>query len=99
MHICKLIQHHNYICKQNRSDIIIIFANNTNTWKQNLDKVDHKHNPHSLWGTIVKLSNKKPPMQQNRSIRFGTKIAITDKYKAFALSISVRVIGIRGKGS
>ena len=70
MHICKLIHHCNHICKQNRSDPHIITFNNhinkqihehkTNTWKQYLDKIDHKHNPHSLWGTIAKLSNKKP---------------------------------------
>ena len=49
------------------------------------NKIDHKHNPHFLWGTIAKLSNKKPPTQQNRSIRFGTKTAVTDidKAKAF----------------
>ena len=36
-------------------------------------------------GTIAKLSNKKPPTQQSRSICFGTKTAITDidEAKAF----------------
>ena len=95
MHIRKLIHHRNHICKQNRSDPRIITLNNyinkqihehkTNTWKQHFDKIDHKQNPHSMWGTIAKLSNKKPPTQQNRSIRFQTKTAITatDKAKAF----------------
>ena len=78
MHICKLIHHHNHIYQQNRSDLPIFTLNNhinkqihehkTNTWKQHLDKIDHKHNLHSLWGTIAKLSNKKPPTQQNKSI-------------------------------
>ena len=55
------------ICKQNRSDPQIITLSNhinkqiheqkTNSWKQHLDKIDHKHDPHSLWGTIAKLSN------------------------------------------
>ena len=85
----------NHTHKQNRSYPQIITLNNhinkqihehkTNTWKQHLDKIDHKHNPHFLWGTIAKLSNKKQPTQQSRSIRFGTKTAITDidKAKAF----------------
>ena len=78
IHICKLIHHRNLLCKQNRSDSQIISLNNhinkqihehkTNIWKQHLDKIDHKHNPHFLWGTIAKLSNKKPPTQQIRSI-------------------------------
>ena len=57
----------------------------TNTWKQYLEIIDHKHNPNSLWGTIAKLSNKKPPTQHNRSICFGTKTTNTDidKIKAF----------------
>ena len=95
MHIHKLIHHHNHIYKQNRSDPQIITLNNhinkqihehkTNTWKQHLDKIDHKHNPHSLLGTIAKLSNKKQPIQQNKSICFRTKTAITDidKVKPF----------------
>ena len=49
----------------------------TNTWKQHLDKINHKHNPHFLWGTIAKQYNKKPPTQQNGSIRFKTKTPIT----------------------
>ena len=58
MHICKLIHHHNHIRKQNRSNLQIITLNNhinkqihenkTNPWKQHVDKIDHKHNPHSL---------------------------------------------------
>ena len=95
MHIRKLIYHCSHICKQNRPDPQIITLNNhinkqihehkTNTWKQHLDKIDRKHNPHSLWGTIAKLFNKKPPTQQDRSICFGIKTAITDidKAKAF----------------
>ena len=48
----KLIQHHNYICKQNRSDPEIITLTITynkylntkrNIQKQHLDKIDHKH--------------------------------------------------------
>ena len=75
---------------QNRSDPQIITLKNhineqihehrTNTWKQHFDKIDHKHNPHSLWGTIANLCNKKQPTQQNRSIRLGTRTAITDTY-------------------
>ena len=88
MHIRKLMHH-------SRSDPQIITLNNhinkqihehkTSTWKQHLDKIDHKHNPHSLWGTTAKLSDKKPPIQQNRNIHFGTKTAIIDidKAKAF----------------
>ena len=95
MHICRLIHHRNHIRKQNRSDPQIITLNNhiniqihehkTNTWKQHLDKIYHKHNLHSPWGTIAKLSNKKQPTQQNMSILFGTKTVITDidKAKAF----------------
>ena len=56
----------------------------TNSWKQHLDKIDDKHNPHSLWGTMAKLSNKKQLAQQNRS--FGPKTAITDIEKAKAFS-------------
>ena len=61
------------------------YEHKTNVWKQHLDKSDHKYNLHSLWGTIAKLSNKKPPTQQNKSICFETKTAITDidKAKAF----------------
>ena len=86
--ICKLIHHGNHICQQSRLDPQIITLNNyinkqihehkTNTWKQHLDKIDHKPNSHSLWATIAKLSNKKPPAHQNRSICFRTKTAITD---------------------
>ena len=95
MHIRKLIHHRYHIRKQNRSNSQIITISNhinkeiyehkTNTWIQHLDKIDHKHNSHFLWGTIAKLSNKKQPTQQNRNIRFGTKTAITDigKAKAF----------------
>ena len=54
----------------------------TNTWKQHLDKIEHKHNLHSLWGTIAKLSNKKLLTQQNKSIHFETKMTITDIDKA-----------------
>ena len=43
-----------------------------------LTKYDHKYNLHSLWGTIAKLSNKKPFMQQNRSIHYKTETAIID---------------------
>ena len=44
-------------------------TNTKQTQKQHLEKIDHKHIPHSLWatiakhflwGTIAKLSNKKP---------------------------------------
>ena len=83
MHICKFIHHCNHI----RNQIITlnnhinkqIHKHKTNTWKQ------QKHNSHSLWGTIAQLSNKKQPTQQNRSISFRTKTAITDidKAKAF----------------
>ena len=62
--------------ERNRSDPPIITLNNqinkqinenkTNTpSKQHFDKIDHKYNPHSGWGTIAKLSNKKPPRKQN----------------------------------
>ena len=62
-----------------------IHEHKTNTWKQHLDKSDHKHNPQSRWGTIAKLSNKKLLTQQNTSICFRTKTAIIkiDKAKAF----------------
>ena len=40
-----------------------IHEHKANTWKQHLDKIDHKHNLHSTWGTIEQLSNKKPPME------------------------------------
>ena len=95
-HIRKLIHHHNHIHKQNKSNPKTFTLNNhinkqihehkTNTWKKHLDKIDHKHNSHSLWCTIAKKSiNKKHPTQQKRSIHFGTKTAITniDKAKAF----------------
>ena len=93
MHTHKLIVHCNHIHKQNRSDPQIITLNNhinkqihkhkTNAWKQHLDKIDHKHNPHSLWGTIAKLSNKKQLTKQNRSIHFKAKTTIIDIDKAF----------------
>ena len=88
MHICKLIHHHSHICKQKTSDSQSITVNKqmhehkTNTWKQHLDEIGHRHHPHSLWGTIAKLSNKKIPTEQNRSIHFGTKTTITDIDKA-----------------
>ena len=63
-----------------------IHEHKTNIWKPHLDKIDHKHNPHSLWGTIAKLSNKKQPTQQNRSICFEIKTAITDIEKAKAFN-------------
>ena len=63
-----------------------MYEHKTNIWKQHLDKIDHKHNPHSMWGTIAKLSNKKPRAQQNRSIYFETKTVITDIDKATAFN-------------
>ena len=36
-----------------------------------LKKIDHKHNPHFLWGTIEKLSNKKPP---NKTKAFASEL-------------------------
>ena len=96
LHIRKFIHHCNHTRKQNRSESQMITFNNhinrqihehkTNTWKQHLDKIDHKYNPHSLWGTIAKLPNKKTPTQQNRSIRFRTKTAITDIHKTKAFN-------------
>ena len=93
MHIRKLIHHRNHICKQNRSDPQIITLNNhinkqihddkTNTWKQHLDKIDRKHNPHSLWATITKLFNKKHATEQKHSFRTKTAITDIDKSKAF----------------
>ena len=94
MHICKLIHHRNLICKQNRSDPQIIIVKNhinkqihehkTNTWKQYLDKIDHQHNPHSLWGIIAKLSNNKPPTQKTKAFTLKlTVITDIDEAKAF----------------
>ena len=60
-----------------------IHERKTKTWKQHLDKIDHKHNPRSLWGTITKLSKQKPPTKQSKSIRFETAITDIDKAKAF----------------
>ena len=81
MYIRKLIHHRNHFRKQNRSDPRIITLNNhINKHEQQLDKIDHKHNLYSLWDTMAKLSNKKPPTQQNRSICFGTNDI--DKAKA-----------------
>ena len=81
MHIHKLIHYCSQLCKQNRSDPQIITLNN------HINKQIHEHKTlgnniltkliantihTSLWGTITKLSNKKPPTQQNRSIYFKT---------------------------
>ena len=71
MHICKLIHQPNifaYIRQIITLDNHIKkerYEHKTNTWKQHLDKIDHKHNPHSLWGTIAKLSNKKTPTHKH----------------------------------
>ena len=85
--------------KQNKSDPQIITLNNyinkqthehkANTWKQLLNKIDHKNNPYSLWGTIAKLSNKKPSIKQNRSIWFRTETVIRDinKGKTFKKTV------------
>ena len=69
MYIHKLFHHCKHVWKENRSDPQIITLNNninkqihehkTNTWKQHLDKIDHKHNPHSLWGTSSKAIKQK----------------------------------------
>ena len=57
----------------------------TNKWKQHVDKIDYKHNLHSMWSTIAKLPNKNPPTKQNRRIRFETKTVIAGIDKAKAL--------------
>ena len=79
MHMSKLIHQRNHIRKQNRSDPQIITLNNhinkqihehkTNIRKQHLYKIDHKLNPHFLWGTIAKLSGKKLSTEQKHSLR------------------------------
>ena len=43
------------------------------TKNKHLDKIALKHNPHSLWGIIAMLSNKKQPTQQNKSIQLKLK--------------------------
>ena len=61
-----MITLNNHINKQ-------IHEHKTNTWKQHRDKIDHKHNPHSLWGTAKQS--------------YPTKNHLHNKTEAFALEL------------
>ena len=54
-----------------------------NIWKEHLDAHwDHRHNTHTLWGTVRGLSGRAPPHTLNTSMAFDGKMATTPTHLA-----------------